>query len=138
MRILRRIRRKCRKIKLGLFLIFIIFLFIIGLILLPEPSTYNECGEPVCKTCKVVATCIRFEEINDSHEYLHFKVKNQNTKAGDCFAEIKIKSGDMFSRNFTHDIGIIQPGETINEKVVIVPPDGETNFGVTPYCDFYG
>ena len=107
-----------------------------GFILLPEPSN-NKCGEPVCKTCKVVATCIRFEEINDSHEYLHFKIKNQNTKAGKCFVEISIKSGDIFLRNFTHDIGIIQPEETVNEKVVIIPPEGETNFSVTPYCDFY-
>ena len=135
MRILRKIRRKCRKIKLGLFLIFIALILIIGFIFLQKPSV-DGCENP-CKTCKVVASCIRFEEINDSHEYLHFKIKNQNTKAGDCFAEIKIKKGDILLRNFTHDIGIIQPGETINKKIVIVLPEGETNFFVAPYCDFY-
>lgn len=137
MRILRKIRRKCKRIKIHILLIFITLLLITVFIILPKKST-EKYGENTCKTCEATVSGIRFEEINQSHEYLYFEIKNQYTRPGDCFVEIDIKKEDIILSNFTHEIGIIQPKETISEKVIVVPPEGETEFSITPYCSWLG
>lgn len=137
MRILRKIRRKCKRIKIPLSLTFIILILIFAFVMLQKPTNNKFIGNN-CKTCKITVSDIRFEEINQSHEYLHFNINNQNTKAGNCLVEIDIKKEDIILSNFTHEIGIIQPRETISEKVIVVPPEGETEFSITPYCSWLG
>ncbi len=99
-----------------------------------QDFSYN-CTKPnPCKNCSVIASCVQFEHLNESNDYLHFEITNKLDQEVECTAKIETTKEGLILNTENYNLGPFQPQETKHFKMVMTLPEGQSEVKVDPTC----